>query len=234
MTFSDGAILVIAAHPDDEVLGCGGAIARFANESAAVHIAILGEGVTSRFAAREQADRPALDALHARSRQVAERLGAKSVSLFNLPDNRFDTLPLLEIVKIIEGLVDRLRPTTVFTQHGGDLNIDHVQTYRATLTAARPVPGCPVRRVLAYEVPSSTEWAFASFEPDFRPNVFVDISSTLDRKIAAMQAYESEARPFPHPRSPEALRAIAQRWGSVAGLPAAEAFTLIRDVVAVR
>lgn len=231
MTFADGPLLVIAAHPDDEVLGCGGTIARLAAEGCATHIVILGEGVTSRYPAREQADRAAVDALHARSRQVGERLGARSVNLFNLPDNRFDSLPLLEIVKLIEGLIDRLRPATVFTQHGGDLNIDHVQTFRATLTATRCLPGCPVRRVLAYEAPSATEWSFGSFEPAFRPNLFVDISATLERKIAAMEAYESETRPFPHPRSPESLRAIAQRWGSVAGLPAAEAFELVRGIV---
>lgn len=223
-------VLVIAAHPDDEVLGCGGTIALMAQESHSVYIAILGEGMTSRYSKREEADQELLESLHTRSRQVAMLLGAKDIFMFNLPDNRFDTVPLLEVVKIIETLVERLKPQSIYTQHGGDLNVDHMMVYRATLTATRPMSGGSVKQVYAYEVPSSTEWAFAQFAPVFQPNVFVDIGATLETKIQAMRMYESEARPFPHPRSPEALRAIAQRWGSVAGLLAAEAFCLVREV----
>lgn len=223
-------LLVIAAHPDDEVLGCGGTIARMAQEGHSVYIAILGEGMTSRYSKREEADQELLESLHTRSRQVAMFLGAKDLFMFNLPDNRFDTVPLLEVVKIIETLVERLKPQSIYTQHGGDLNVDHAVVYRATLTATRPALGAFVKQVYAYEVPSSTEWSFAQFAPVFQPNVFVDISATQETKIQAMQMYESESRPFPHPRSPEALRAIAQRWGSVAGLAAAEAFCLIREV----
>lgn len=224
-------ILIVAAHPDDEVLGCGGTAARLAAGGDAVHIAILGEGITSRFSNRELADPREIDALHARSRDAGRLIGAREVHGYRLPDNRFDSVPLLEIVKILEDLIATLRPGVVFTQHGGDLNIDHVQTYRAVLTATRPLAGSPVKSVYAYEVPSSTEWAFGQFEPAFRPNVFVDISATLERKIAAMQTYESEARAFPHPRSPQALRAAAEHWGSVAGVAAAEAFELVRGVV---
>ena len=223
-------ILVVTAHPDDEVLGCGGTIARLAQEGYDVCIAILGEGITSRYQQREQADQALIEALHARVRQVAELLVAKDLFLYDLPDNRFDTVPLLDVIKIIEELVERLQPQVIYTHHGGDLNIDHVVVHRAVLTATRPVAGCPVGEIYAFEVPSSTEWAFGQFQPAFRPNVFVDISNTLETKIQAMQLYESEARPFPHPRSPEALRAIARRWGSVVGVEAAEAFELIRTV----
>ena len=223
-------ILVLAAHPDDEVLGCGGTIARYAEDGREVYVAILGEGITSRSAERDDADPVALDALRAQSRQVAEFLGVENLFLYRLPDNRFDTVPLLDVVKIIEGLIDLVRPEVIYTQHGGDLNIDHQVLFRATLTATRPMQGTPVRDVYAYEVGSSTEWAFQQFSPSFQPNVFVDISATLDDKIQAMQLYESEARAYPHPRSPEALRAQAQRWGSTAGVEAAEAFVLIRSV----
>jgi LmbE family N-acetylglucosaminyl deacetylase len=223
-------ILVIAAHPDDEVLGCGGTMARLSQEGREVFIAILGEGITSRYAQREQADRKLLQALHGRSRKAAKLLGAKDIFMHEFPDNRFDSVPMLEVVKVIEGLVERLKPEAVYTQHGGDLNIDHVVTFRAALTATRPMAGHCVKAVYAYEVASSSEWAFQQFSPVFHPNVFVDIASTLDLKIRAMQAYESEARPFPHPRSPEALRAQAVRWGSVVGLKAAEAFVCIRDI----
>jgi LmbE family N-acetylglucosaminyl deacetylase len=223
-------VLVIAAHPDDEVLGCGGTVARLAKEGHSVHILILGEGVTSRFADRQEADPVVLQTLHSTSVEVAQMLGAKDVQLKGLPDNRFDTVPLLDVVKLIEEGVQRVSPKVVFTQHGGDLNIDHEITFRATLTATRPLQGCPVKTVYSYEVASSTEWALNQFAPPFHPNVFVDIDQTQETKIQAMQAYESEARTFPHPRSPEALRAAALRWGSVAGLKAAEAFELVRDV----
>jgi LmbE family N-acetylglucosaminyl deacetylase len=221
-------ILIIAAHPDDEVLGCGGTIARLSREGHDIYIGILGEGITSRYSEREQADLTLVETLHARSRQVTQLLGAKDLFMYKLPDNRFDTVPLLDVVKIIEELIDRLKPQVVFTQHGGDLNIDHALIYRATLTATRPVPGTTVKELYAFEVPSSSEWAFQQFEPAFHPNVFIDISDTLESKIKAMEIYDSEMRAFPHPRSREALSAIAQRWGSVSGLKAAEPFQLVR------
>lgn len=222
-------VLVVAAHPDDEVLGCGGTITRLSQEGHNVYIAILGEGVTSRYQHQEEADQGQVKALHARSQQVAELLGAKDLFLYNLPDNRFDTVPLLDVIKIIEELIERLQPEVVYIHHGGDLNIDHVIMHRAVLTATRPMIDCSVKEVYAFEVPSSTEWAFQQFQP-FRPNVFMDISTTLETKLKAMKLYESEGRAFPHPRSPEALRALAQWRGSTAGLKAAEAFELIRAV----
>jgi len=222
--------LVVAAHPDDEVLGCGGTIARLVAEGHEVFIAILGEGITSRYPNREQTEPGLLDRLKACSRKAAQALGAKDLFNFSLPDNRFDTVPLLEVIKLLENLLGRLKPQVVYTQHGGDLNVDHAVTFRAALTATRPVPGCAVRNVYAYEVASSTEWAFQQFGPTFHPTLFVNIADTLARKLQAMSCYDTEAREFPHPRSPEALRAIAQRWGSVAGLAAAEAFECIREI----
>ncbi len=222
--------LVIAAHPDDEVLGCSGTIARLANEMKNVYVAILGEGITSRYSQREQADMRSLETLRKSSKCVSELLGVKELFQYDLPDNCFDTIPLLDIVKIIEALIDKVKPSTIFTHNGGDLNIDHSIIHRATLTATRPLAGQSVKQVYTYEVPSSTEWAFGQFAAGFQANVFVDISGTLEKKIKAMAIYESEVRAFPHPRSPEALRALAKRWGAVAGLEAAEAFELIREI----
>lgn len=222
--------LVIAAHPDDEVLGCGGTIARQAQEDKDVFIAILGEGITSRYQNRDSADITLLKTLHNHSQQVANLLGAKDLFMYDLPDNRFDSVPMLDVVKIIEELIEKLRPDTVYTQHGGDLNIDHTVVYRATLTATRPMSGHPVKHVYSYEVASSTEWSFQKFSPLFSPNTFVDIEETLPLKIEAMRMYESEARLFPHPRSAQALKAIAERWGSVVGLKAAEAFEVVRSI----
>jgi len=220
-------VLVVAAHPDDEVLGCGGTIPRLTQEGHNVYIAILGEGITSRCQKQEEADQAQVKALHARSQQVAELLGAKDLFLYNLPDNRFDTVPLLDVIKIIEDLLKRLQPQVIYTHHGGDLNIDHIITHRAVLTATRPMAGCYVKEIYAFEVPSSTDWAFAQFQP-FHPNVFMEISATLETKLKAMELYESEVREFPHPRSLKALQAVARHWGSVVGCKVAEAFELIR------
>lgn len=223
-------VLVVAAHPDDEVLGCGGTIARLASEGHRVEILILGEGVTSRYANPKDAKPEELAQLHAQAEKIGTFLGAQSVTLAKLPDNRFDTVALLDIVKVIEARVAKLKPEIVYTQHGGDLNIDHERTFRAVMTATRPMAGSPVKKVYGYEVRSSTEWAFRKFAPAFQPSVFVDVSATLEKKIKAMEMYEGEARTFPHPRSPEALRATAQYWGSVSGLLAAEPFDLIREI----
>lgn len=221
-------VLVVAAHPDDEVLGCGGTAARLVKEGHSVFFAILGEGITSRPAKRELVDPGAVRDLKECSRRVADLIGVKELSLHGLPDNRFDSLDLLDIIKIIEGLIERCRPEIVYAHHGGDLNIDHQVVNRAVLTATRPVLGQAVKELYTFEIPSSTEWAFQQFAPVFKPNVFVDIAGTLKLKLEGMRMYGSEAREFPHPRSSEALAAIAQRWGSMIGRPAAEAFEAVR------
>ena len=223
----EGPVLILAAHPDDEVLGCGGTIARLADQGAEVTIAILGEGITSRLATREKARASELKALEQTSKDAARFLGAADVRFFGLPDNRFDSVPLLDIVKIVEGLVEEVRPVTVFTQHGGDLNVDHQLTFRAAMTAMRPRAASRVKNLYAFEVASSTEWAFGKFAPVFSPDVFVDVSRTLGRKLEAMAIYEGEARIFPHPRSARALTAQAEKWGATSGLPAAEAFETV-------
>lgn len=224
------SVLVIAAHPDDEILGCGGTMTRLAREGYEVRIAILAEGMSSRYAHREDADQQQLQHLHARAQQAADKVGAKELVLCKLPDNRLDTVPLLEVVKTVEDLVARFRPEIIYTHHPGDLNVDHGVVHRAVLTATRPMTGQCVRDVYAFEVPSSTEWAFQRLGPSFRPNVFMDIADSIETKIAALGCYDTETRKFPHPRSAEALRAIATRWGSVVGLQAVEAFELIRSV----
>src|ERR1700730_6095088 len=195
------SVLVVAAHPDDEILGCGGTMTCLAREGHEVRIAILAEGMSSRYAHREDADQQQLQHLHARAQQAADKVGAKELVLCQLPDNRLDTVPLLDVVKMVEDLVARFRPEIIYTHHPGDLNVDHGVVHRAVLTATRPTAGQRVREIYAFEVPSSTEWAFGSLQPAFRPNVFVDVSATLDTKIAAMACYETETREFPHPRS---------------------------------
>jgi len=224
-------VLVVSAHPDDETLGCGGTIARLTAQGAAVYVLILGEGVTSRHDERSDADASEVAELQAQSQAALEVLGVRDVFYAGLPDQRLDTIPLLDIVKIMEHHVKKLEPEVVYTQHGGDLNLDHSMVFRATLTAARPLPGSCVKRIYTYEVPSSTELSPHSGSEGFHPNVFVDISATLDAKLEAMLLYESESREFPHPRSTEGIRALATWRGVTVGLEAAEAFELVRSVI---
>jgi len=224
---SASTVLIVAAHPDDEVLGCAATAARRAARGEAVHVAILGTGLAAR-SAGGVVDAAALAALREDARAVGGMLGAKSVSFADLPDNRFDTVALLDVVKQVERWLADTAPDVVYTHHPGDLNVDHRLTFQAVLTATRPLPGAGVKELYAFEVPSATEWAFQRLEPAFRPSVFEDVGDTLELKLACMARYRGEARAFPHPRSAEALRATARRWGSVAGMAYAEAFELIR------
>lgn len=223
-------ILVIAAHPDDEVLGCGGTIAKHAQSGDEVYCLILGEGVTSRYSQRGEAKEEELKQIRSEAEQAAKILGIKEVFFRDFPDNRFDTVPLLEIVKAIEQVKEELKPDVIYTHHQGDLNIDHQITFRAVLTACRPMKNETVKEIYCFEIPSSTEWSSPDAQNYFMPNVFVDITETLDNKIEALKAYQGEVREYPHPRSPEALRAIAMKWGSTVGCEAAEAFELIRSI----
>jgi LmbE family N-acetylglucosaminyl deacetylase len=232
ITASD-TILVVAAHPDDEVLGCGGTIhvitEKFKLPLGRVTALILSEGLTSReneFIKFSQID---IDAVKQDSLNAAKILGYNQVFFADFPNNRLDDMTLLDIIKTVERYVADLKPTVVITHHHGDINIAHRITYKAVLTACRPLENCPVRKLLSFEIPSSTEWAFPTYKSAFSPNVFVEIGDAIDVKIQAMGAYRSERRKMPHPRSPEAIKAIALRWGSVANMGYAEAFELIYE-----
>ena len=223
------AVLVLAAHPDDEVLGCGGTIAKFADSGAIIHVAFLADGVFSRQGNDEkQSDK--LDKRRSAARNSCGILGVKSVSFGDLPDNRMDTVALLNITQAIEKLIAEHRPDTVFTHHAGDVNIDHRRTHEAVVTACRPQLGHPVKTLLSFEVPSSTEWQLPGSSPAFAPNWFVDISSTLDRKLAALDAYLTELREWPHPRSRRGIESLARWRGATIGVDAAESFVLGRQL----
>ena len=223
-------VLVVAAHPDDEVLGAGATMARFASEGRAVHSLILGEGATSRADRQADGDQAEVAALAEASREAAARLGTAPPVHAGFPDNRFDHVDLLDIVKVVAEQVARVRPTLVLTHHIGDLNIDHELTARAAITATRPEPGQSVRTVLSFEVPSATGWNFTAARPPFAATTFFDVTDTLTAKLHALEAYADELRPFPHARSLEAISAGAARWGSMVGVAAAEPFELVRTV----
>ncbi len=228
---TNNTVLVIAAHPDDEALGCGGAIARHVAEGDRVSVVILAEGVTSRAPTRDvERDGNKLQTVAAAARRACAILGVQDVTLHAFPDNRMDTLPLLDVVKVVEGHIDRLRPDIVYTHHGGDVNVDHRVAYQAVVTACRPQPGHPVKFLLAFETPSSTEWQPASCGASFEPCWFVDIGATLQAKLDALSAYDSELRDWPHPRSIRAIEHLARWRGATVGRGAAEAFVLARGV----
>jgi LmbE family N-acetylglucosaminyl deacetylase len=218
-------ILVVAAHPDDEVLGCGGTIAGHADAGDVVRVLFLADGVGARGEAGEaQAGRE--KAAHS----AAAVLGVKRVDFLGLPDNRLDRLDLLDIVQPVERVVREFRPSVVYTHHGGDLNVDHRIAHQAVLTACRPLPGGPVLCILCFETVSSTEWGGATIGLPFHPNWFVNIEGQLARKMAALREYGEEMRPFPHARSIEAVEALALLRGCSCGLPAAESFILHREI----
>jgi LmbE family N-acetylglucosaminyl deacetylase len=225
-------ILVVAAHPDDEVLGCGGAMARHALKGDKVKVVILAEGVTSRDVRRrprKHAD--GLSALARSARSAGKVLGVGSVSLYGFPDNRMDSCDLLDIVKVVEQHVKNFKPDVIYTHFAGDLNIDHAITARAVLTACRPLPGSTIKRILFFEVPSSTEWQVSANATPFAPDYFIDIDSTLERKLEALKHYQSEMRKWPHARSIEAVVALARWRGASVGLGAAEAFVMGREIL---
>lgn len=223
--------LVVAAHPDDEVLGCGGWMARMSDEGWDVHILILAEGVTSRMPKRDRDGAGVkLSELAISAQRACEILGARSVQLEQFADNRMDGVELLDVVKRIERDIQRLRPQRVLTHHFGDVNVDHATIHQAVAVACRPLPGSSVRELLYFEIPSSTEWRPAHSSRAFEPSLFVDISATLGRKIEALSAYASEMRPFPHPRSLEAVEHLARWRGATIGCAAAESFAIGRRI----
>ena len=226
------SVVIVAAHPDDEVLGCGGSIARHADAGDHVQVLIVAEGATSR---QQQRDRGQVDTelseLAYAAQKAGEILGATGVELLDLPDNRLDSIVRLDLVKLIEARIERYQPQIVYTHHAGDVNIDHRRLHEAVVTACRPTPGHSVKRLLSFEVASSTEWQPPGSAPAFQPNWFVDISEQWDRKRLALEAYASEMRPWPHARSIQALEHLARWRGAQVGVQAAEAFCLLRQLV---
>ena len=224
-------VIVVAAHPDDEVLGCGATIAKHVEKGDEVHILILAEGQTSRDVQRDQTKNiEVLNHLSEAAQAAANVLGVTTLTLKGFPDNRMDSVDLLDVVKVVEGFIKLHQPNILYTHHFGDLNIDHRITNQAVITASRPVPGSSIKTILFFEVPSSTEWQATSSSLQFTPNWFVDISDNLDKKIEALKKYEHEMRSWPFPRSLEAVRYLARWRGSCIGTEAAEAFILGRTI----
>jgi LmbE family N-acetylglucosaminyl deacetylase len=226
-------IMLVVAHPDDELLGLGATMNKLIKEyGVTAHVVILGEGITS----RSDKHNPELWkeelAIHNANIRSAQRaIGYQSVSIYSLPDNRFDTVALLDIIKIIEAEKESFGPEIIFTHHGGDVNVDHQRCFEAVITACRPMAHEKVKTIITFETPSGTEWRAPTDPRHFLPNLFMSVSEeNVNAKILGMESYEFEKRVYPHPRSPEALKIQAQRWGISVGCMFAEAFTLVRCV----
>lgn len=217
-------VLIIAAHPDDEVLGAGGTIAKYAANGAEVRLLIVTDGSTAQYRADANLARILVEKKQ-ETQRAAEILGIRQVLYGGLPDMKLDMTAHIQVNQVIEQVLDDFRPEVVFTQFYGDVNLDHQCVHRSTLVACRPVEGQCVKEVYSYYVPSATDWNAPTSANVFLPNVFVDISgSYAEKKYAAMGCYATELRDYPHPRSIEALRVLDQANGVHVGLKAAECF----------
>ena len=215
-------ILVVVAHPDDEILGVGGIILKHVKTGDEVSILVLGDGESSKDSGADIAKR------EKQAQAVAKALGVREIILKKFPDNQFDSVPLLEITKEVERTVAKVKPDIVYTHFAYDLNVDHRLTFQAVLTACRPQPDFGVKKILAFETPSSTEWQFKDQANMFAPTEYHDISGFIEQKIEVLKIYRDELRAYPHPRSVEGIRILAQYRGLEVGYKYAEAFQVIR------
>lgn len=219
-------VLVIAAHPDDEILGCGGTIYKLRKQDIDSYVLILTDGADKRYSKEMKA------ALKNNAIKANKIAGTKEVFFGNLANQQLDTIPIIKIIQLIEKYIHKIKPDTLFIHHRGDLNKDHQLSCEAAMVAARPIISQVVKKVYTYSVSSSTEWNFTEGEDLFIPNTFVDIKEAINIKIEAMKCYVSECRPYPHPRSPEVIKAYSHYWGLIVGMEYAEPFKLVRSIKA--
>lgn len=216
-------ILVIAAHPDDEVLGCGGIIKKYSKIENKIFALILTNGATVRYNKKME------QTLQDNARECAKSLGIQEIYFKNLPEQKLDSIPLIDIVKEIEKIIEKVKPDIIYTHHKGDINQDHKAVFQATLIAARP-KNKYIKEIYSYELPSSTEWGEPFLESIFIPNVFIDITNEIEKKIRAFKKYRSQVEKWPHPRSVQGIKTLAEYRGMQSNLPFAEAFILIRKI----
>jgi len=221
-------ILIVASHPDDEVLGCFGTVARLIEEGYEAYTLILGEGKTSRDESRVvENKKDEIEVLNSEIQKANDIIGIKKVFVESFPDNRFDSVDLLDIIKVISKVKEEVNPDIIFTHYENDLNIDHRITYQAVITATRPMEDECVKEVYSFEILSSTEW---NYPLSFSPDTYFDISDSLDLKLKAMNEYTSELCEYPHPRSLEGIEINAKYQGMRVGKKYVEAFKTIRAI----
>lgn len=223
-------ILVIAAHPDDEVYGMGGTIAKLVAQGCEVHVLIVTDGCISQYR-NEDNLKEIIELKREEARKANNILGVECVHFGDLPDMKLDQIPHIQINYVIEELIQKLKPREVYTHFYGDVNLDHQLVYKSTLVATRPTVGQCVKNLYSYSVPSSTEWSPQLIHSVFMPNVFVEIEPYASRKFKAIKAYTTELRTYPHPRSIESVKRNDVVVGTQCGLRSAEGFMLLRGIV---
>ncbi len=231
--FKNKRIMLVVAHPDDELLGLGASMHKLIKQfNCKIKVVILGEGITSRSDARDVKKWKKELAVHKQNiKNAAKAIGYHEVKTYDFADNRFDSVALLDLVKVIEKEKNDFKPEIIFTHHGGDTNVDHRQTFDAVITSTRPMNHECVKTIITFETPSSTEWQAFNHPNYFKPNLFLEVSKKdVEAKIKGMESYEFEKRKYPHPRSPKALEIQCQRNGVIVGKEYAEAFMLIRSI----
>ena len=222
-------MLAVAAHPDDEILGCGGTLARHVDAGDEVTVVLLAEGVTSRDSNRDsEAKASQISILREVAREANLKVGVTDLHFVGLADNRMDSYNLIDVVKKIEAFKDQIDPNIVYTHFPHDLNVDHQITSRAVLTAFRPQPKECLNLLAFFEVASSTEWAWQSPSSSFSPTMCVNIESTMDKKIMALRDYHPEMRAWPHSRSIESIAHLAGWRGCSNGFKSGESFVVAR------
>ncbi|MED4051918.1 PIG-L deacetylase family protein [Priestia megaterium] len=212
-------ILVIGAHPDDELLGTAGTLKKFVDEGYKVVSVITALG------RKEEAHH-----IQHFSRLANKEIGIEEVVFLEHINLELEMIPLHELTKEIEHLIKKYKPVKIFTHHHGDLNRDHQITFQAVLTATRPLPYTPPIELITFETVSSSEWGAFTCEKTFKPNYFVDITTTMESKLSALKHYDLEMREFPHPRSYEGIEHLGRLRGMSVGVPYAEAFEIIRRI----
>jgi len=218
-------VLVIAPHPDDEVLGCGGTIAKHVSEGSEVYLCVVTKAYSPDWSEK------IIEVKRQEVLKVTEILGIKEVYYLDLPTVKLDTIPQKELNESIARVIGKVKPEVVYIPHKGDVNKDHRLVFEAAMVALRPLRGSTVSRILCYETLSETEWGATDTEGFFVPNVYINIAGTLEVKLEAMSVYRTELKDYPHPRSLEMLRILAGKRGSEAGFVAAEAFMLVREII---
>jgi len=218
-------ILIIAAHPDDEILGCGGLIAKYKNKSK-IQTIFLTDGVSARGKKNKLIDLRKKECL-----KLFKFININKPIFFNFPDNKLDSIPLLNIVKKIESVIKKFKPNLVLTHYENCLNIDHKVAYQATITACRPLKkNSFINQIVSFEVPSSTEWKISN-KSIFKPNIYIDISKEIKKKINYLKFYKSEIKLYPHSRSTRGVKAVASYRGIISGFNYAEAYLLVRKKI---